>query len=171
MLAIMLIYFCTWRNPLVTEPKELVANWSLKKKFNLEGCTCVFLVYVCIKAGTIRKCQNKSTTLHTSLVVNHHYYDHMTRTALHSLSLQNYWENPLMRAVCDGASRARKSRPALLGSCAVFVRCELKWLCKIKNDLSVKMSNVSEHFDGKLYYLKKKKKKQMIKKDSVVVIL
>ena len=40
----------------------------------------------------------------------------MTRTALRALSLQNYWENPRMRAVRDGASKAGKSRPALLGS-------------------------------------------------------
>ena len=40
---------------------------------------------------------------------------HMTRTAPRALSLQNYRENPRMRAVSDGASRARKSRPALLG--------------------------------------------------------
>ena len=40
----------------------------------------------------------------------------MTRTAPRALSLQNYWENPRMRAVRDGASRAGKSRPALLGS-------------------------------------------------------
>ena len=32
-----------------------------------------------------------------------HYY--MTRTAPRALSLQNYWENPRMRAVRDGASR------------------------------------------------------------------
>ena len=41
---------------------------------------------------------------------------HMTRTAPRALSLQNYWENPRMGAVRDGASRAGKSRPALLGS-------------------------------------------------------
>ena len=40
----------------------------------------------------------------------------MTRTAPRALSLQNYWENPRMRAVRDGASRAGKSRPTLLGS-------------------------------------------------------
>ena len=41
---------------------------------------------------------------------------HMARTAPSALSLQNYRENPRMRAVRDGASRAGKSRPALLGS-------------------------------------------------------
>ena len=41
---------------------------------------------------------------------------HMTRTAPRALSLQNYLENRRMRAVRDGASRAGKSRPALLGS-------------------------------------------------------
>ena len=40
----------------------------------------------------------------------------MTRTAPRALSLQNYWENLRMRAVRDGASRAGKSRPDLLGS-------------------------------------------------------
>ena len=40
----------------------------------------------------------------------------MTRTAPRALSLENYWENPRMRAVRDGASKAGKSRPALLGS-------------------------------------------------------
>ena len=46
----------------------------------------------------------------------HNLYYHMTRTAPRVLSLQNYWENPCMRPVRDGASRAGKSRPALLGS-------------------------------------------------------
>ena len=40
----------------------------------------------------------------------------MARTAPRTLSLQNYWENPRMRAVRDGASRAEKSRTALLGT-------------------------------------------------------
>ena len=40
----------------------------------------------------------------------------MTRMAPRALSLQNYWENPRMRAERDGASRAGESRPALLGS-------------------------------------------------------
>ena len=38
----------------------------------------------------------------------------MTRTAPRALLLQNYWENPRMRAVRDGASRAGKSRPCLV---------------------------------------------------------
>ena len=33
---------------------------------------------------------------------------HMTHTAPRALSLQNYRENPGMRAIRDGASRARK---------------------------------------------------------------
>ena len=45
---------------------------------------------------------------------------HMTRTAPRALSLQNYLENPRMRAVRDGASRAGKSHPALLGSRKAF---------------------------------------------------
>ena len=47
---------------------------------------------------------------------------HMTRTAPRALSLQNYCENPRMRAVRDGASRAGKSRPALLGSRTALIR-------------------------------------------------
>ena len=42
--------------------------------------------------------------------------DHVARTARRALSLQNYWENPRMRGVRDGASRAGKSRAALLGT-------------------------------------------------------
>ena len=37
----------------------------------------------------------------------------MTRTAPRAPSLQNYWENPRMRAVREGASRSGKSRPDL----------------------------------------------------------
>ena len=47
---------------------------------------------------------------------------HMTRTAPRALSLQNYWENPRMRAVRDGASKAGKSRPDLLGSRTALIR-------------------------------------------------
>ena len=47
------------------------------------------------------------------IIINYH----MTRTVPRALSLQNYWENPRMRAVRDGSSRAAlKSRPALVGS-------------------------------------------------------
>ena len=60
---------------------------------------------------------------------NNHYnwfhttYYHVTRQVPpRTLSLQNYWENPCMRAVRDGASRTWKSRPALLGSCTAFIR-------------------------------------------------
>ena len=41
---------------------------------------------------------------------------HMARTAPRALSLQNYWENPCMRAVRISASTAGKSRMALLGT-------------------------------------------------------
>jgi len=44
------------------------------------------------------------------------------RTALRTLSLQNHSENPCMRTVRDGASRAGKSRPALLGSHSALIR-------------------------------------------------
>ena len=33
-----------------------------------------------------------------------------------ALSLQNYWENACIRAVCISANRARESRTALLGT-------------------------------------------------------
>ena len=49
-------------------------------------------------------------------------YYHMTHTAPRALSLQNYWENPCMRAVRDGESRAGKSSPALLGSRTALIR-------------------------------------------------
>ena len=42
---------------------------------------------------------------------------HMARTAPRALLLQSYWENPRMRAVRISASRAGKSRTALLGTC------------------------------------------------------
>ena len=41
---------------------------------------------------------------------------HMARTAPRSRSMQNYWENARMRAVRISASRAGKSRTALLGT-------------------------------------------------------
>ena len=41
-------------------------------------------------------------------------YYHMARTTPRALSLQNYWENPRMRAVRISAGRAEKSRTALL---------------------------------------------------------
>ena len=50
----------------------------------------------------------------------HKTFYHMTGTAPRALSLQNYRENPRMRAVRDGVSRAGKSRPALLGSCTAL---------------------------------------------------
>ena len=39
------IYFGAQKNPLATKPKELVAKWLLKEKFNLEGWlrTCLFV--------------------------------------------------------------------------------------------------------------------------------
>ena len=47
-----------------------------------------------------------------------------------------------------------------LGRLRLFVRCDLKQLCcYINPDFSVKMSDVSEHSDGKFYYPKKEKKK------------
>ena len=49
-------------------------------------------------------------------------YYHMTRTAPRALSLQNYGENHRMRAVRDDASRAGKSRPALLGLRTALIR-------------------------------------------------
>ena len=45
----------------------------------------------------------------------------MTQTAPCVLSFQNVWENACMRAICDGTTRAAKSRPALLGL----------WLCEM----------------------------------------
>ena len=48
----------------------------------------------------------------------------MTRTAPRALSLQNYRENPRVRVVRDGVSRAGKSRPALLGSRTAL--CEMR---------------------------------------------
>ena len=48
----------------------------------------------------------------TSDLKIHNY--HMARTAPCALSLQNYWENSRMRAVRISASRAGKSRTALL---------------------------------------------------------
>ena len=46
----------------------------------------------------------------------------MTRTAPRALSLQNYGENPRVRAERDGASRSGKSRPDLLGSRTALIR-------------------------------------------------
>ena len=40
----------------------------------------------------------------------------MARTATRALSLQNYWENPRVRALRISARRAGKSRSALLGT-------------------------------------------------------
>ena len=40
----------------------------------------------------------------------------MARTAPRALSLQNYWENACIRAVCISARRAGKSRTAQLGT-------------------------------------------------------
>ena len=47
---------------------------------------------------------------------------HETSTAPRALSLQNYRENSRMMAVRNGASRAGKSRPALLGSRTALIR-------------------------------------------------
>ena len=57
-----------------------------------------------------------SFKLNASIILSDTCFYHMTRTAPRALSLQNYRENPRMRAERDGASRAGKSRPALLGS-------------------------------------------------------
>ena len=51
-------------------------------------------------------------TLARGIIVNYH----MARTAPRALLLENYWENPRMRAVRISASRAGKSRTALLGT-------------------------------------------------------
>ena len=82
----------------------------------------------------------------------------MTRTAPRALSLQNYWENPRMRAVRDGTSRAGISRPALLGSRTA--------VCDKRTNLSAKTSDVSELSDSEFYFPKKKKEK---KKSAVVI--
>ena len=34
------IFWCQ-KNPLATKPKQLVANWPLMKKINLEGCVSI----------------------------------------------------------------------------------------------------------------------------------
>ena len=48
-----------------------------------------------------------------------------------------------------------------LGRLRLFARCDLKQLsCYINPDFSVKMSDVSEHSDGKFYYPKKERKKK-----------
>ena len=73
----------------------------------------------------------------------------------------NFAVNPRMRTVRDGASRAGKSQPDLLGwrtgiLSIARARCELKQLCcYINPDFSVKMSDVSEH--SEFDYQKKKK--------------
>ena len=79
---------------------------------------------------------------------------HMTRTAPRALSLQNYCENPRMRAVRDGTSRAGISRPALLGSRTA--------VCEKRTNLSAKTSDVSELSDSEFYFPKKKKKKRKV---------
>ena len=85
---------------------------------------------------------------------------HMTRTAPRAPSLQNYWENPRMRAVRDGASRAGKSRPALLGSRTALREMRTNVLCSYLNpNFSAKMSDVSEHSNSEFYFPKKKKGK------------
>ena len=65
-----------------------------------------------------------------------------------------------MRAVRGGASRARKSCPALLGSRTALREMRTNILCDYLNpNLSAKMSDVSEHSDSEFYFAKKKKKK------------
>ena len=51
----------------------------------------------------------------------------MAQTAPCVLSFQNYWENPCMRAVCDGTTMAAKSHPALLGL----------WLCEMRTETTL----------------------------------
>ena len=51
-----------------------------------------------------------------------------------------------------------------LGRLRLFARCDLKQLCcYINPDFSVKMSDVSEHSDGKFYYPKKEKKREKVR--------
>ena len=80
----------------------------------------------------------------------------MTRTAPRTLSLQNYWKNPRIRAVRDGASNAGKNRPALLASRAALCDMRTETTLQKHPDFSVKMSDVSEHSDSEFYYRKKK---------------
>ena len=55
-------------------------------------------------------------------IIEINIFYHMTCMAQHVLSLQNYWENPCMRAIRDGTSRAGKSRPDLLGLRTALIR-------------------------------------------------
>ena len=95
------------------------------------------------------------------------YY--MTRTTPRALSLQNYWENPRMRAVRDGASRSGKSRPDLLRSrrpsYGNFINIAGKKRTKTtlllyKSNFSVKMSNIPNFVTRKKNNKKKKWKKE-----------
>ena len=91
----------------------------------------------------------------------------MTRPVPRALSLQNYWENPRMKAVRDGASRAGKKPcgPARIaygphtGILSIArARCELKQLYGYINpDFSVKKIDVSEHYEFDYPKIKKKK--------------
>ena len=95
----------------------------------------------------------------------------MTRTAPRALSLQNYWENPRIRAVRE-QGRKKPSGPARIaygphtGILSIArARCELKQICcYINPDPSVKKSDVSEHYEFDDPKIKKRKKKEKRKK-------
>ena len=69
-----------------------------------------------------------------------------------------------MRAVHDGASRAGKSRPALLGSRTALCEMRTNFVCYLNPNSSAKMSEVSEHSDSEFYFPKKKKEKKKEKR-------
>ena len=80
-----------------------IRPWALNTlaKFRLD------MITLTVSKDKISLFVSKKEKLFRASLINTPFY-HMTRMAPWALSLQNYWENPRMRAVRDGASRAGK---------------------------------------------------------------
>ena len=90
------------------------------RKMKEMRCVWYSLIWILMCSTNCERQRGLVSCMVDEIVRNIFYY--MTRTAPRALSLQNYWENPRMRAVRDGASRSGKSRPDLLGSRTALIR-------------------------------------------------